>query len=50
MPTTELAAFLEAAGETVQNVLRATHVYRREADGWKIIHRHGDHMAEDSRP
>ena len=36
-----------ASGVTVQNTLRVTHVYRREADGWKIVHRHGDHMPED---
>jgi ketosteroid isomerase-like protein len=23
-----------------------THVYRREGDAWKIVHRHGDHMPE----
>jgi ketosteroid isomerase-like protein len=33
-----------AAGETVHNTLRVTHVYRREPDGWKIVHRHGDHL------
>lgn len=38
-----------ASGATVQNTLRVTHVYRREANGWKIVHRHGDHMPEDSR-
>ena len=38
-----------ASGAAVQNTLRATHVYRREADGWKIVHRHGDHMPEDTR-
>jgi ketosteroid isomerase-like protein len=38
-----------ASGAAVQNTLRATHVYRREADGWKIVHRHGDHMPEDMR-
>ena len=38
-----------ASGATVQNTLRVTHVYRREADGWKIVHRHGDHMPEDTR-
>jgi len=32
------------SGATVNNTLRVTHVYRREADGWKIVHRHGDHM------
>lgn len=25
--------------------LRATHVYRREEGGWKIVHRHGDAAA-----
>ena len=38
-----------ASGATVQNTLRVTHVYRREAEGWKIVHRHGDHMPEDKR-
>jgi ketosteroid isomerase-like protein len=37
-----------AAGTTVENTLRVTHVYRREPDGWRIVHRHGDHMPEDS--
>ena len=36
------------SGMTVQNTLRVTHVYRREAAGWKIVHRHGDHMPEDT--
>ena len=36
-----------ASGASVENTLRVTHVYRREADGWKIVHRHGDHMPED---
>ena len=35
------------AGATVHNRLRVTHVYRREAHGWKIVHRHGDHMPTD---
>jgi ketosteroid isomerase-like protein len=25
------------------NVLRVTHVYRREDGEWRIVHRHGDH-------
>jgi ketosteroid isomerase-like protein len=37
-----------AAGAQVERALRATHLYRREADGWKIVHRHGDHMPEDA--
>jgi ketosteroid isomerase-like protein len=38
-----------ASGARVDNTLRVTHVYRREPDGWKIVHRHGDHMPADAR-
>jgi ketosteroid isomerase-like protein len=27
--------------------LRVTHVYRREQDEWKIVHRHADHVPVD---
>jgi ketosteroid isomerase-like protein len=36
-----------ASGAEVDNTLRVTHVYRREPDGWKIVHRHGDHLSAD---
>lgn len=36
-----------AAGTPIRVTLRATHVYRREPEGWKIIHRHGDHPPDD---
>jgi ketosteroid isomerase-like protein len=29
-------------GPVTPNRLRVTHVYRREDDEWKIVHRHGD--------
>jgi ketosteroid isomerase-like protein len=32
------------AGTIAENTLRVTHVYRREPEGWRIVHRHGDHM------
>ena len=35
------------SGSTVHTELRVTHVYRREPSGWKIVHRHGDHIPED---
>jgi ketosteroid isomerase-like protein len=34
------------SGQVVDTTLRVTHLYRREAAGWKIVHRHGDHMPE----
>ena len=37
-----------ARGLEIQNVLRATHVFRREARQWKIVHRHGDHAPDDT--
>lgn len=36
-------------GRAVDNTLRVTHVYRRDPDGWRIVHRHGDHMPTDPR-
>jgi ketosteroid isomerase-like protein len=38
----------KASGEEVRNTLRVTHVYRREGDGWRIVHRHGDAPPDDS--
>ena len=38
---------LMSTGATVQHALRATHIYRRETDGWRIVHRHGDHVPDD---
>jgi len=41
---------MTAAGHEVANTLRVTHVYRREADGWRIVHRHGDHLSAAPGP
>jgi ketosteroid isomerase-like protein len=30
--------------------VRATHVYRREDGGWKIVHRHGDNLPHAQSP
>lgn len=35
-------AMLENAAEKVPITLRVTTVFRREDDGWKIVHRHAD--------
>jgi ketosteroid isomerase-like protein len=34
-------------GEVFTNELRVTQVYRREAGGWRIVHRHGDAPPSD---
>jgi ketosteroid isomerase-like protein len=34
-------------GPVRPNVLRVTHVYRREDGEWKIVHRHGDFPPAD---
>lgn len=36
-------------GEPADYTLRVTHVYRREAGEWRIVHRHGDHPPGDAR-
>jgi ketosteroid isomerase-like protein len=38
------------AGPVESNTLRVTHVYRREAGEWKVVHRHGDHPPVDQSP
>lgn len=30
--------------------IRVTHVYRRDPDGWRIVHRHGDFAPRDESP
>jgi ketosteroid isomerase-like protein len=37
-------------GASQSNILRVTHVYRREDGEWKIVHRHGDHPPVDQSP
>jgi len=39
------------AGRPVEPVtVRVTHIYRREDDEWKIVHRHADNPGHDPRP
>ena len=38
----ERATMSIGGGPAVPNVIRVTHVYRREDGEWKIVHRHGD--------
>jgi ketosteroid isomerase-like protein len=37
-------------GPAEPKTLRVTHVYRRENDEWKIVHRHGDYPPVDQSP
>ena len=38
-----------AATETSEE-LRVTQVFRREADGWRLVHRHGDPLVKKQAP
>ena len=38
-----------ADGRPATYTLRVTHIYRREDDGWRIVHRHGDRLPVDAR-
>jgi ketosteroid isomerase-like protein len=54
VPITEDAAYTlgtergqgEVGDETVDIEHRVTNIYRREADGWKIVHHHADFSKE----
>lgn len=38
------------AGELAPVSLRVTTVFRRERDGWRIVHRHADPITEQRAP
>jgi ketosteroid isomerase-like protein len=37
-------------GSTDEQVLRVTHIFRREDGDWKLVHRHVDRLAERREP
>lgn len=37
-------------GPNESSNLRVTHIYRKEKDDWKIVHRHADFVPEDQSP
>lgn len=43
-------ALLEGVAEYAPIALRVTHLYRREANGWQIIHRHADAIIDKTSP
>ena len=41
---------IAGAKEVIAQELRVTQVFRREADGWKLVHRHGDPLVNKKSP
>jgi hypothetical protein len=41
---------IDSAREEITEELRLTQVFRREADVWKLVHRHGDPLVKRIAP
>jgi len=41
---------MRGQGKPIAMDLRVTEIFRREAGAWKLIHRHADSMASESKP
>jgi ketosteroid isomerase-like protein len=42
-------AHLSGRGEAVPMNLRVTELFRREGDGWKLVHRHADFLVSEAQ-